>query len=80
MESQDERLAYLIQHELGQRIDTRLDNLRVSVVNGVARITGVVPSADEKDAILEAAGSVPGVLDVDDAIAVDLNATVPSGV
>lgn len=80
LEPQDERLAYLIQHELGQLTETRLDNLRVSVDRGRARITGVVPTPEEKDAILEAAAGVPGVLEVDDAIAVDLNATVPNGV
>lgn len=80
MEPQDERLAYQIQHELGRLTEVRLDNLRVSVDRGRARITGIVPTEEEKEAALEAAAGIPGVLAVDDAIAVDLNATVPNGV
>jgi osmotically-inducible protein OsmY len=68
----DRQLAYQVERELGQLPDVDLRDVRVSVVNGIARVEGVVDSQREIEAIRRAVVGIPGITAIDDAIAVEL--------
>lgn len=71
MQQEDQRIAYEIERMLGQLPGIQIRDLQVSVTDGQARIQGVVPTLDDKQAALEAAVHVSGVVGVIEAIAVE---------
>ena len=79
LRNDDSRLAYEVERKLGQLPGVNLFNLKVSVENGRAQLSGIVASPEEKRAALEAASSVEGVGSVDDAIAVETPRTGGAG-
>jgi osmotically-inducible protein OsmY len=69
--SNDQRLAYEVERAIGLLPEVNIQDLRVSVVEGRARISGVVRRLREKHAAIDAAFRVQGIEAVDEAVAVE---------
>jgi osmotically-inducible protein OsmY len=67
----DQRLAYEVERAIGLLPGVNLNDLRVTVDRGRARIQGVVRTLADKQAAIEAAYGLQGIVAVDEAIAVE---------
>jgi osmotically-inducible protein OsmY len=72
-------------HNLDQRIEKRIDastlkkyGVKVAVTNGVATLTGTVPTEADRQKATQLA-TIPGVTRVENQLIVDLSATPPRG-
>jgi osmotically-inducible protein OsmY len=66
----DEALADAIRRELREDASTTALEVEVVVTNGIARLTGRVPDLDDAENAEAVARSVPGLVDVEEAIEV----------
>jgi osmotically-inducible protein OsmY len=68
----DQRLAYEVERVIGQMPGLNINEFRVTVDRGRARLVGVVEKESDKQRVIQAAQSVDGIVSVDEAIAVEI--------
>jgi osmotically-inducible protein OsmY len=66
-----EKVKLLIEDVLERRADREANRIRVKVEEGEVKLTGIVTSWSEKNAILSAVGHMPGVIAIDDHLIID---------
>jgi osmotically-inducible protein OsmY len=79
LQNDDNRLGYEVERAIGLLPELDLRDLRVSVDRGRARIQGVVGSAAHRQAAIDAAAGIEGIVYVDDAIAVESHGAEAEG-
>lgn len=69
----DFNIEWSVEHTLGESADVDVSDLRVKVLDGIARLTGVVNTLREKDLAARIAEKLPGVRGVENDIVIDGN-------